>query len=69
MTRLAKKILMYRAKMGLSQRAFAKLAGVSETTIVSIETGKLKTPSKLVKAKLDLIINEQESQTMTKEEK
>lgn len=68
MTKLAKRILMYRAKHGLSQRALAKQIGISETTIVGIETGRLKNISKLTKAKLELMLNEEESVSMTKEE-
>ena len=66
MARMAKRILMYRAKHGLAQRAFAEQIGISETTIVGIETGRLKTVSKLTKAKLELGLNEQDESTMTK---
>lgn len=60
-------IIMCRAKNGLSQRAFAKRANVSETTLVKIETGKAKKVSRLTRAKIELAIamadeeNEKES--------
>lgn len=52
MANLKKQILAFRARRNMSQRAFAKLAHVSETTIVSIETGKNKNVTRLTETKI-----------------
>ena len=51
-----KRIIMYRAKHNMSQREFAAHAGISESTLVHIETGKLKKLSRLVEAKIQLAL-------------
>ena len=60
---LKKQVVMYRAKHNLSQRDFAKVSGVSETTIVGIETGRLTKVSRLTKAKLELAMSENPATT------
>lgn len=49
-------VLEYRKKHSLSQRAFAKLCGVSPTTILRLESGK--EPMLLTKGKIEKVIKE-----------
>ena len=67
MANLKKQILAFRARRNMSQRAFAKLAGVSETTIVSIETGKNKKVTRLTEAKIMMAIEDSYKEEMTSE--
>lgn len=53
---LAKRIIEYRAKHGLSQRAFAKKAKLTPQTVCFIENGK--EPSKITRAKIELAMEE-----------
>lgn len=62
MATLQKRIIMYRAKHNMSQRAFAAYSGVSESTIVHIETGQKKNVSRMVKAKLELAMSEEQEE-------
>lgn len=53
---LKRRIIMYRAKHNMSQRAFAAHAGISQATLVHIETGAQKKPSKMVEGKILLAL-------------
>ena len=44
-TNLAKKVKQLREKMGLSQEKLARLADVSNNTIINIEAGKQDNPT------------------------
>ena len=59
MATLKNQIIMYRAKHNMSQRAFAAYAGISQTTLVHIETGAQKKTSKLVEMKIKLALKEE----------
>lgn len=59
MATLRKRIIMYRAKHNMSQVQFAKHAGISEATLVYIETGKKKKLSRLVEAKIQLALEDE----------
>lgn len=54
---LAERMIEYRAKERISQKELADRVGVSLQTINSIENG-LQEPSKLTKAKIYLVIDE-----------
>jgi transcriptional regulator with XRE-family HTH domain len=58
---LAERIVDYRARHDLSQGEFAKLCRLSFMTIWGIENGK-STPTKLTLAKIEQILNKEESQ-------
>ena len=53
---LMKRMIDYRAKENISQKALAERVGVTVQTINSIENG-LQEPSKLTEAKIYLVIN------------
>ena len=53
---LIKRMIDYRAKENISQKALAERVGVTVQTINSIENG-LQEPSKLTEAKIYLVIN------------
>lgn len=44
-TNLAKKVKQFREKLGLSQEKLARLADVSNNTIINIEAGKQDNPT------------------------
>lgn len=54
---LSEAMIEYRAKERISQTELAKRVGVSLQTINSIENG-LQEPSKVTKAKIELVIKE-----------
>lgn len=54
---LQDKMVEYRAKHDMSQKAFAKKCGVSLQTINSVENG-LQKPSKMTEAKIMMVIKE-----------
>lgn len=54
---LANKMIEYRAKHNLSQKALAQITGVSLQTINSVEN-ELQKPSKLTEAKILMAIKE-----------
>ena len=54
---LAEEMIEYRAKERISQKELANRVGVSLQTINSIENG-LQNPSKVTKAKIELVIKE-----------
>lgn len=60
MTDLAQAIVEYRARERISQREFARRAGLSLQTIYSIETGQQE-PSRVTEAKIRLVIKEIEN--------
>lgn len=56
-TNIQKDMLNYRAKERISQKELARRCGVTLQTINSVENG-LQEPSKLTRAKIYLVINE-----------
>lgn len=60
---LKRQIMLYRAKCGLSQRAFAAKAGISETTLRKIETSNTNKITRLTRAKIELAMAEEETKT------
>lgn len=56
MSELSERMIEYRAKERISQRELARRVGVTLQTIHSIENG-LQEPSKVTRAKIDLVIN------------
>lgn len=54
---LMKRMIDYRAKENISQKALAERVGVTVQTINSIENG-LQEPSKLTEAKINRVIGE-----------
>ncbi len=56
---LSERMVLYRAKHNLSQRAFAGKVGLSLQTVNSIETGQ-QSPSRVTEAKINLLIEEDE---------
>ena len=58
---LGERMVVYRAKNRLSQRALASLCGVTSQTINSVENGVQK-PSKLTLAKIELVIGKDEGE-------
>lgn len=61
MSELSNKMIEYRAKERISQKELAKRVGVTLQTINSIENG-LQEPSKVTRAKIDLVINRKEEE-------
>ena len=61
MSELSNKMIEYRAKERISQKELARRVGVTLQTINSIENG-LQEPSKVTKAKIDLVINRKEEE-------
>ena len=61
MNELSNKMIEYRAKERISQKELAKRVGVTLQTINSIENG-LQEPSKVTRAKIDLVINRKEEE-------
>lgn len=61
MSELSNKMIEYRAKERISQKELAKRVGVTLQTINSIENG-LQEPSKVTRAKIDLVINKKEEE-------
>lgn len=57
---LAERMVQYRARNNLSQRAFAQKCGVSLQTINSVENG-LQNPSKMTEAKILMVIEEDQN--------
>lgn len=55
---IADKILIYRAKNRLSQKAFAALVGTDQSYISDIETGK-RQPGKMMKTRIELVLNDE----------
>lgn len=55
---IADKILIYRAKNRLSQKAFAALVGTYPSYISDIETGK-RQPGKIMKTRIELVLNDE----------
>lgn len=55
---IADKILIYRAKNRLSQKAFAALVGTDQPYISDIETGK-RQPGKMTKTRIELVLNDE----------
>lgn len=53
---IGQEILEFRAKTGLSQREFAKRAGITAQTVWYIENGK--TPTKITETKIRLAMKE-----------
>ena len=51
-TNIGENIKKQRAKLGLSQKDFAKKSGVKYTTLTKIESNVIKKPSVLIMAKL-----------------
>lgn len=58
---LSERMIEYRAKERISQKELARRVGVTLQTINSIENG-LQEPSRLTKAKIDLVINEKKGE-------
>lgn len=56
---LSERMIEYRAKERISQRELAERVGVSLQTIHHVENG-LQEPTKLTKAKIELVIKEAE---------
>ena len=56
---LSERMVLYRAKHNLSQRAFAERVGLSLQTVNSVETGQ-QNPSRVTEAKINLLIEEDE---------
>lgn len=54
---LQEKMLLYRARVGISQTELARRCGVTLQTINSIENGKQK-PSKLTLAKIRSVVDD-----------
>ena len=54
MSNYKEKVLEFRSSNSISQRNFAKLCGISPTTLMRIEAGK--EPSLIVKGKIDKIL-------------
>lgn len=61
MSELSEKMIEYRAKERISQKELARRVGVTLQTINSIENG-LQEPSKVTRAKIDLVINKKEEE-------
>ncbi len=51
---IAKRVLRYRAKKGLTQLEFANICRVSPVTMCAVEKGVI--PSKITTAKIELIL-------------
>ena len=56
---LKDKMIRYRAKHKLSQKAFADLVGVSTQTICTVETGQ-QTPKATTKAMIEMILEKED---------
>lgn len=56
---LGERMVEYRAKERISQTELARRCGLSLQTVHSIET-ELQTPTKLTKAKIEIVIGKEE---------
>lgn len=61
MKELSERMIEYRAKERISQKELARRVGVTLQTINSIENG-LQEPSKVTRAKIDLVISVKEEE-------
>lgn len=55
---LAKAIVMYRAKRGISMREFAQKCGLTMQTIYNIESVGQK-PSRVTRAKIEMVLGDE----------
>lgn len=55
---LADRMVLYRAKERISQKELAKRCGITTQTVNSVEN-ELQTPTKLTKAKIELVIGQE----------
>lgn len=58
---LADRMVLYRAKERISQKELAKRCGITTQTVNSVEN-ELQTPTKLTKAKIELVIGQEDKE-------
>ena len=61
MADLANRMIEYRAKHRVTQKALGAMCGITTQTVNYIESGR-QTPSKVTKAKIELVIGKEQSE-------